>query len=245
MALMIDVPCTACGTRTVPVPANATALASYATCPDCATAAHTIDHDEILAAQKATRQQAIEKAWADRTPSFFRTHDLVDDPQTVKRITQASANRAPLIVYGQNAQKRSAVLWRYAAALGTAGVRSPEVGGGNEADTLAMATTADFKLINDIKRDYLNPRYKAVLIDGIGEGRFINENRRHEEWGILARTMLAHGQIPLFTCNFWAPDNPRTNPFRTPDLIKWVGVNAAADLAVIYDRQAYLPLEVV
>lgn len=245
MAVMIGVSCTTCTTAMVPVPANAPGLAAVAVCSTCAVKTHVINHGELKAAQYAIRQQAIEAAWLTRTPAFFRTHDLINDPDTYTRISAAAAKHAPLIVYGHNAQKRSAILWCYATTLGTlAALPSPKVGGGNEADTLALATTADFKLIDSLKQDYLSSRYRAVILDGIGEARFLNESRRHEEYAILARTMNAHNQIPLFTVNFWAPNNLRTNPFRTHDLMKWVGANAAADFAAIFDRSPYLPLEV-
>jgi hypothetical protein len=244
VTLLIQVPCTECGETTVPIPANATQLATYITCADCAAKNHTINHEEIRLAQTAKRQQAIEKAWADRTPAFFRTHNLIDDPNIMKRINTASKANAPLIVYGQNAQKRSAILWQYLTALGTAGIPSPRIGGGQESDTLALATTADFKLIDNIKRDYLNPKYRNIYIDGIGEARFLNKARRHEEYSLLARTMLNHNQTPILTVNFWSPANPNGNPFKSPEIIDWVGVNAAADLATIYDRKQYLPIEV-
>jgi hypothetical protein len=226
------------------VPANAPSLAAVITCATCAAKNHIIDHSEITAAQHRTKQVAIDKSWRERTPAFFTTHDLIDNQETLQRIHLASKARAPLMVYGLNAQKRSAIMWRYLAALGNSGVISPRTGGGTETDTLALATTADFKLIDTIKRDYLKNSYNAVYIDGIGEGRFLNTARRHEEYSALSSKMLAHNQIPVFTANFWSPDNPKANPFKTPDLINWVGVRAATDFATIYEKQPFLPIEV-
>jgi hypothetical protein len=240
MAMLIKVPCTRCTENTVSVPANAVGLANLAVCASCAKKIHTIDHGEIIEAQRLNRQHAIESAWAARTPAFFRDHDLIDDPETITRLTRGAASRAALIVYGQNSQRRSALMWRYAAILGsTVALRSPEVGGGEEANTLALSTTADFKLVDAIKKDYLNRRYKAILLDGISTSRFISEARRHEEYGNLARTMLSNNQIPIFTTSMWAPDNPNANPFGAEgnrDLMKWVGVDAAVAFSTLYDR---------
>ena len=130
------------------------------------------------------------------------------------------------------------------AAEGITDIRI-EVGSGAKRDRpvfvslVAEATTADFKLVDAIKKDYLNRRYKAILLDGISTSRFISEARRHEEYGNLARTMLSNNQIPIFTTSMWAPDNPNANPFGAEgnrDLMKWVGVDAAVAFSTLYDR---------
>jgi hypothetical protein len=233
--LMTTVDCSQCGAHTALVPRNAPDFVPFALCPNCSLASYDQEQEwaTIRAVEARNRAARITAAWDQVTPTHLAAYPVPE--RTLERMTAAADARAALVVYGDDPHTRASHLWAYARLLGERGLAPAKVARGFEADTLAAATTADFKDIKAIHDAYLGNRYKAVMIDGVGQGRFLNPARRTQEWDTLARSILGHNQLPLLGIAHPAPqavtrEVDKHLPFSTygdPDLVGHIGINPA------------------
>lgn len=232
---MTTVNCSQCGTPNAVIPRNAPDFAPYALCPECSLATYDQEQEwaTIRAVEARNRAHRITAAWDQATPTHLAAYPVPE--RTLERMNAAANARAALVVYGDDPHTRASHLWTYARLLGERGLAPTKVAIGHEADTLAAATTADFKDIKTIHDSYLGSRYKAVMIDGIGQGRFINPARRTQEWDTLARSILGNKQLPLLGIAHSAPEAVTREvdkhlPFSTygdRDLVGHIGANPA------------------
>ena len=233
---MASVRCTECGSNEVLIPRNAPDMAAFALCPSCADSQDQLGQAEatIRAAAQAERVKKITQEWAKATPDYL--DDISIPSHDDERLSNAAAHRAAIVVYGEDAAVRSAYLWTYGRYLGAQGLSYSKVGGGAESETLALATTASFADIKSVHDSYMRDSYKAVMIDGIGEGRFISQVGRHEEYALLARKMLHRSQLPIFSVKGSLPKNlasgdGKSVPFSQwgdPDLVHRIGDTSAS-----------------
>ncbi len=235
-ALMASVRCTQCGSVDVLIPRTAPDMMAFALCPSCADSQAELDQAEatIRAAAAAERVQKITSEWSSARPEYL--DDITIPPHDDERLSNAATHRAALIVYGQDAPTRSAYLWNYCRYLGAQGLSYSKVGGGSESETLALATNSDFSRMQSVRDRYISDSYKAVMLDGIGEGRFLSQERRYEEYTQLARKMLRRSQLPIFSVKGSLPSSLASaedkatpfNPWGDPQLVTRIGDTSAS-----------------